>query len=171
MASEDIRAREELIELLTGFGFVVDRIDIDPRRPWQPEASDLVAICGPKSSPTVAELLTNAPVLHFAVDDQRWTIKDRTTGDQWESPMDDETPRPVDVGYIGRIPFDAKRKVFVIAGVHAIGSLGAVHFLRSHLPKLYEKVAVSDFSMIVRSEHGDDGEIKKSEVACPPVLH
>lgn len=172
LASEDSEARDLLVELLTNLGFIVNRVEIHPRREWQPDAPDVVAICGPKSSPTIAEVLKNDPVLAFSPnDDGRWTIQDRKAEKEYASPMDEPTPLPSDLAYIGRLRFDRYRHVFLIAGIHGIGSLGAVHYLRSDLRNLYDKVGMSDFSMVVASEHSDAGEIKNTEVVCPAILH
>lgn len=171
VASEDIRARDQLAEMLTGFGFVVEQADVDPRKMWQPTAPDLVAICGPKSSPTIAEVIANDPVLKFEPDDNgRWFIEDRITGATYLAGSDDETPLPQDIAYVGRIEFDKRRDLFLIAGVHAMGSLGAVHWLSTHLGWLYDQVGLGNFSMVVACEY-DQGDIKKSEAACPPILH
>lgn len=172
VASEDIQSRDQLTDQLLDFGFVVERSDIDPRRPWQPEAPDLVAICGPKSSPTIIEALTNDPVMRFEPDETgRWVIEDRDSGTTHVSPMDDETPMPADIAYLGRVQFDKARDLFLIAGVHAIGSLGAVHWLSTNMPWLYGQVGLGNFSMVIASEHNSEGEIKTSEAACPPALH
>ncbi len=172
VASEDIEARDRLIELLAELGFVVNRVEIDPRRDWQPEAPDLIAICGPKSSPTIIDVLETDPALDFSLrSDGRWTIKDQVTDIEYASPMDDPTPLPRDIAYVGRLRFDSDRHLLLIAGVHAIGSLGAVHHLRANLAGLYRDVGTGEFSMVIASDHNDAGEIKATEVLCAPVLH
>lgn len=44
------------------------------------------------------------------------------------------------MAYVGRLRFDDDRAVFPVPAIHAIGSLGAVHNLRSNLARLYAKV-------------------------------
>jgi hypothetical protein len=172
VASEDIQARDNLVVLLEKLGFVVERVDVDPRLPWQPTAPDLVAVCGPKSSPTIVEVLENDPVLEFKADDEgRWGITDRVTGQQFLSPMDEPVPLNADIAYVGRIRFDDRRDLFLVAGVHAIGSLGAVHYLTSNLRNIYDQVGTRNFSMVIASEHNDRGEIKTSEAACLALPH
>ncbi|MEM7338114.1 MAG: hypothetical protein AAF467_05670 [Actinomycetota bacterium] len=172
VASEDIRARDELATMLDGLGFVIDQVDIDPRLPWQPQAPDLVAVCGPKSSPTIEEILENDPVLEFKPDDDgRWGITDRVTGQLFVSPMDESVPLNEDVAYVGRVRFDDRRSLFLVAGVHAIGSLGAVHYLSTHLGTIYEQVGTKNFSMVIASENNGQGEIKRSEAACLALPH
>jgi hypothetical protein len=60
--------------------------------------------------------------------------------------------------------------MLVLAGVHALGSIGAVDYLIRHLGELYREVGQQRFSMVVRSQH--DGEkVKESEALCPPRVH
>lgn len=54
----------------------------------------------------------------------------------------------------------------MIAGVRALGSVGAVDYLVRHLRDLYAQVGTSGFSMVIRSTF--DGEtLVESELACP----
>ena len=171
VASEDTQARDDLATLLRELVFHVYPNQIDPRRRWRPAGDELIAICGPKSSPTIEALLANDPILDFSADDNgRWSITDRITGQRFESPMDDPEPGNGDVAYLGRIDFDKKRKLLLIAGVHAIGSVGAVHYLRRNLARLYDKVGTANFSMVVASRF-EGSEIMASEEACPPESH
>ena len=84
--------------------------------------------------------------------------------------MDDADPAATDVGYLGRVPLDDTRSVLLIAGVHAIGSVGIVHWLQTNLEDLYKQIGTDDFSMVIRSDHVE-GEITNSEAACPPARH
>ncbi len=173
IASEDAQAREELVSLLTKLKFVIQPDDnIDPRRAWRPWAPDLVAICGPKSSPTIAKLYDGDPVLKFTIDDAgRWGIDDLDAAARYESPMDDPEPQMTDIAYVGRLPFDKDRNLFLIGGVHAIGSRGAVHYLTHNLATLYDKVGADPFSIVIASDHDAEGKIVRSEALCPPALH
>ena len=73
------------------------------------------------------------------------------------------------MAYVGRLDHDGSG-YFVIAGVHALGSVGAVDYLGRHLRDLYKVVGDKRFSMVVASEH--DGElVPTSELRCPPRAH
>ncbi len=171
VASEDLVARESLSELLSTLAFHVEHVEIDPVEDWEPAGSDLTAICGPKSSPTIGKLLDADPALAFEPDENgRWHLTDRKTGHRYSSAMDDANPSDSDVAYLGRIKFDNERSLVLIAGVHAIGSLGAVHYLRTNLAELHREVGTRNYSMVVTSTH-DGQEILTSEAACPPRIH
>ncbi len=170
VAAEDLRARDELASILDGLGFNLELSGIDPENAWKPKMPDLIAICGPKSSPHMANVLDQDPALMFAETDGRWAIQDRSTKHRYESPMDDDEPAQTDVAYLARLPFDDERSMLSIAGIHAIGSLGVIHYLQTHLGWLYDRVGLAHFSMVIRSEHQDDN-IVRSEAACDPILH
>lgn len=171
VASEDLVARESLSELLSALAFHVEHLEIDPDEEWEPSGTDLSAICGPKSSPTIGRLLEADPALSFEPnDDGRWHVTDRKTDQVYSSAMDDKTPSNIDVAYLGRIKFDGERSLVLIAGVHAIGSLGAVHYLRTNLAELHREIGTQNFSMVITSTH-DGQEILTSEAACPPQIH
>jgi len=60
--------------------------------------------------------------------------------------------------------------MLLIAGVHALGSLGAVDWLVTHAAELYRRVGDGPFSMVTRSRH--DGErVLESEALCPARPH
>ncbi|MCN0180108.1 hypothetical protein [Salinispora arenicola] len=150
--------------------FQVDHFRIPPDGQWQPRG-DVAAICGPKSSPVTAQAISSDPVLMFEPDDAgRWTIRERDGSRVYESPMDDPTaPRWADVAYVGRLALK-EQTIFIVAGVHALGSVGAIDYLARNLPDLYAHVGTHRFSMVIRSEHDGD-TVTRSELACPPRIH
>src|SRR5690606_8090092 len=126
--------------------------------------------CGPKSSPVTADAIATDPYLAFEPDGTgRWTIREREAGKVHESPLDSGDGRSADVAYLGRLTVSG-RPMLVIAGIHALGSVGAVHYLGQHLHELYEQVGTENFSMAVTSEFDGD-KVIKSEAACPPRTH
>lgn len=171
IASEDAQARDNLRDLLEGqLSFAVRPFGIPVGGQWEP-AGDVVAICGPKSSPVTAAALEADPVLTFLPDPTgRWAIRSRQSGAVYDSPMDDHGTQPgSDVAYVGRLPVDGHNMLF-IAGVHALGSVGAVDYLTRHLAELYETVREKRFSMVIGSRH-EDGVVVSSEAIVAPCLH
>lgn len=169
ISSEDARAAERLTQLLVGHAFQVVQYRIPPDGDWQP-SGDTIAICGPKSSHVTAEALGSDPFLAFEPDaDGRWSIRERDGSDVYHSPMDEPEHAWSDVAYVGRLAY-REAEIFVIAGVHALGSVGAVDFLARELAQVYAAVGTGRFSMVISSEH--DGErVLRSEVVCPPRVH
>jgi len=136
---------------------------------------NLVVICGPKSSPVAAEALATDPRLVFAtVPDGRWALTERATGRVFTSPSDDPAGRrPSDVAYLGRLLRPDGGGSFIhIAGVHAIGSLGAVTYLDGHLAELYDELGVERFSMVIGCDYDEDKElVVRAEALTPPLRH
>lgn len=169
ISAEDTRAAEQLTVLLTDLAFQVEQYRIPPDGIWQPRG-DVAAICGPKSSPVTAEAISSDPVLTFEPDETgQWVIRERDGSRVYKSPMDDKTPRWADVAYVGRLALN-KQTILIIAGVHALGSVGAVDYLARNLPDLYAQVGTRRFSMVVSSEHDGD-TVTRSELVCPPRVH
>lgn len=171
VAGEDALSAERMTALLESLQFDVRQFRIPVGGDWTP-TGDVVAICGPGSSPAVTgKALQADPVLDFHRQQSgRWVIEDRATGDAFTSPLDDENPDPArDVAYIGRVPFEGQT-LLVVAGVHALGSIGAVDYLTRHLHELYETVGERRFSMVVSSSHDGD-TVTSSEALCPPRTH
>jgi hypothetical protein len=170
ISSEDTRAYEMLAQQLGDLAFVVSRFGIPTDGRWALPASDVIAVCGPKSSPVTGAALEADPILSVAPDDRgRWVIRDRTTGMAYASPIDEEEDDDQDVAYLGRLPV-GDRTILVIAGVHALGSVGAVHYLGRNLQDLYASVGTAPFSMVIGSRHDGDSVIR-SKPLCPPRLH
>lgn len=169
-AGEDSRSVEVLKDFLTNqLTFHVERYDIPPSGDWTPK-SEAVAICGPKSSPVTAAAIENDPVFDFRQDsDARWKIFDRASGYAYCSPMDEDEPRQSDIAYVGRTSYQGS-PLIIIAGVHAIGSLGAVDYLTRELPTLYKQVGTESFSMIVGSTY-QGLEIIESHLVAGPQRH
>lgn len=176
ISSEDELARRRLAELLADLAFVVEPVQIPPDGRWSP-SGDVVAICGPLNSPVTTEALRSDPVLVFdkEADTGLWTIRDRATGERFVSPLDLSAGAPLDkidwsdVSYVGRLDYRGQ-SLLVVAGTHALGSVGAVDYLSKHLPEIYDLVGTNRFSMVIRSRHDGD-VVLASELACPPRLH
>ena len=131
IAAEDSLAAQRLTETLENLQFEVRQFQIPISGEWDP-VDGAIAICGPKSSRITAEAIESDPWLSFQADDNgRWVIRDRETGQALVSPLDRDT-EDEDIAYVGRLAYQGGT-LFVIAGVHAMGSLGAVDVLgREH---------------------------------------
>lgn len=168
IASEDALAYERLAAYLRDLLFPVEQHRIPVGGDWSP-AGDVVAICGPKSSAVSAAALAVDPVLDYRERDGRWGIVDRETGETYTSPLDDDARSPRDIAYLGRLPVPGG-SMLLIAGVHALGSVGAVDYLVGHAAELYRRVGDRPFSMVTASRHAGE-RVVRSEVLCPPRPH
>jgi hypothetical protein len=170
ISSEDELAAQRMTALLGDLGFQVEQFRIPVDGAWKPHG-DVVAICGPKSSPVVASVLASDPTLDFHEDERgRWVISDRDSGKVHQSPMDTKRSKDVDLAYVGRVQHD-RANVVVVAGIHALGSLGAVDHLAKNAAGIYREAGSGAFSMIVRSTVDRDGTVTESEAVCPPRPH
>jgi len=169
ISSEDAAAADRVTAHLVELGFLVEQYRIPADGRWTP-TGDVIAVCGPKSSPVIAEALTADPYLRFVADDRgRFGITDQVTGTRYLSAMDDVDPAPRDVAYVGRLPYDGGT-MLVVAGVHAIGSLGAVDHLCTHAAEIYRVVGDGLWSGVIASTN-DAGAVTGSEVVCPVRRH
>ena len=169
IASEDALAYDRLSHQLRELLLAVEQLRIPVDGGWTP-AGDVVAICGPKSSPVSAAALAADPLLDFNEEPGgRWVIADRADGTRYLSPLDDgEDDR--DIAYLGRLPVPGGGTMLLIAGVHALGSVGAVDYLAGHAAELYRQVGEGTFSMVTTSRH--DGErVLESGALCPARVH
>lgn len=166
VAAEDAEAQRIMSDLLQSLSFDVRPVTI-PNGDWTPD-HEAVVICGPKSSHVSAGLIAHDPHLAFNKADGRWQITTRDTGEAFTSPLDDGRDSE-DVAYVGRIT-RAGRTTLVIAGVHALGSVGAASHLRTHLPLVHAQVGIDDFSMVIRATF-DGLTPLTTEAAWGPIPH
>ena len=167
IAAEDAETAELVAELLGSLSFETARDHIDPSLATLP-SGDAVIICGPKSAPVAASLLAADPALRMVEHDQRWWIEEVATGERHGSPTDDEPTQPADIAYVARQIRDG-RVVVHIAGIHAIGSLGAAYYLQNNLAELFATTQDAAFSMIIRSSY-DGLHIIASDLVAGPVI-
>jgi hypothetical protein len=166
IATEDDAVATHLIGETTALAFVAERVVIDPREQWEP-TRDAVVVCGPASAPIGRRLLERDPLIAMTHgEDGLWRILDRTTGERHASPLDGEPRRRADHAYIARQVHEG-RVVVHIAGLHALGSIGAAHYLTEHLPELYAEFGDASFSMAVTTEFDDLTPISTT-VLFPP---
>jgi len=165
IAAEDAQTAEEIARLLAGYAFAVTRYQIEPGTA-APPPGDTVVICGPKSATVGAALLARDGVLDMREDSGRWQIVHRASGQRYGSPADEPDPASADLAYVAR-HHDGEHVAVHIAGIHAIGSLGAVHYLAGHLADLFTQAGDTSFSLVVRASY-DGLTITGSSLAAGP---
>jgi hypothetical protein len=151
IAAEDAQTGEEITRLLTGYALAVTRYQIEPDT-TSPPPGDAVVVCGPKSAPVGAALLARDGALDMREDAGRWWIVQRSKRERYGSPADEPAPVSADLAYVGRHQHGNHVAVH-IAGIHAIGSLGAVHYLATHLAELFTQAGDTSFSLVIRASY------------------
>lgn len=167
VAQEDLNAYEQLRELAHGVKLDTIYEVIPPPGVVRLNRDNLVVICGPRLSPLIGQVLESDPSLGFSVDEAGWHLVDRKAGRTYRSPMDTGTPG--DIGYLGRLPRPDGRGTFLyIAGIHAIGAGGVVHYLHQQMAELYREVRTKRFSTLVGCQFDRDSlEVLTSERLTP----
>jgi hypothetical protein len=152
IAAEDDAVGTHVAAAAEALAFTTERTIIDPAGEWVP-TRDSVVVCGPASAPIGRVLLDEDPALGMAVTEGGpWALVDKTTGATHVSPSDDPMhPRRADHAYLSRRVRDGHALVH-IAGLHALGSVGAAHYLTEHLPELWAAHGEESFSMAVTAE-------------------
>lgn len=166
IAGEDDETGARLINELEKLSFITERVIIDPREEWEP-AGDAVVVCGPASAHIGHTLMSRDPVLRMAIGDNvQWYIVDEVTGDRFLSPLDEPDPKRADHAYIARHK-RGSHVIVHIAGLHALGSVGAARYVMESVPELFAGYGDEEFSMAVTTEF--DGLIpKQPKILVPP---
>ena len=87
--------------------------------------------------------------LAFVRGGDRWYLKNRNTGEEYRSPMDDGDAS--DIAYVGRLPRpDGQGTFLYIGGLHEEGIAGAIHYMDTNLAKLWKQVRDHQFSTLIR---------------------
>jgi hypothetical protein len=130
-----------------------------------------VVICGPRLSPIVAQVLEGDDNLRFEKD-RAWHLLDQRTGEEFRSPMDEDGSAG-DFGYLGRLPrLDGRGTFLYIAGIHAIGANGVVHYLEHNLAELYREVRTRPFSTLISCRYNPETlEVLESRRVTPLYRH
>jgi hypothetical protein len=153
IALEDSATAAQLSKIAHANGMDAD-VEYIPTSGWiDLNRASLVVVCGPKTSPITAAALAADPRLTFEQSGSRWELVEHATATRYASPMDDpEHPGHADVAYLGRLPCPNGSGTFLlIAGVHAIGSLGVAHYLAEYPEFLDGGNQARPFSMVVTS--------------------
>ncbi len=166
VAKEDLAAYDMLSELGRDLGLETKYETVRPPGMIDLNRDDLIVICGPRLSPMIGQLLASDPNIAFEKDSDGWYLEDRNSSAVFRSPMD--SGRNADYAYLGRLPRpDGKGYFLYIAGVHAVGAPGAIHYLASEISELYSEVRQSRFSCVVQCTFTEELEITSSKRVTP----
>lgn len=172
LASEDVEVWDRLKQLAEDNQLRASRELIVPPGTIDLNRDDLLVVCGPKLSPPVADVLATDPAIQFDVtDDGRFYLKDLQAGSRYDSPGD-VSSRQADYAYLARLERpDGQGTVLILTGIHAVGSLGVVHYLERHLAELYDQVKTRRFSAIFEVDYDATRAVTNSRLATPVYEH
>lgn len=149
VAQEDLEAYNQLQELARTVGLDARYEVVQPPGIIDLNRDNLVVICGPRLSPMIGQLLASDRNVMFDRDDSGWYLVDRNSGTEYRSPLD--KGQPSDYAYFGRLPrLDGRGGFLYIAGIHAAGAAGVVHYVSEHLAEIYREVKTKRFSTVIR---------------------
>ncbi|GAA0454428.1 sigma-70 family RNA polymerase sigma factor [Streptomyces olivaceiscleroticus] len=168
IATEDVQTYERLRELAEDVGLEVafERVPLGGN--IRLNRNNLIVVCGPRLSPLIEQILEGDPHLQFAQDSDGWYLHDRTAGKVYRSPMD--SGENGDIAYFGRLPRpDGQGTFLYVAGIHARGSGGVVHWLTKELANVHRELkATKRFSVLIASRFDPETlEIVESERITP----
>jgi transcriptional regulator with XRE-family HTH domain len=168
IAPEDFRSFEALKELVRSLQLDAEVEVIPPPGMLRLNRDNLVVICGPRLSPLLGQVLESDPVLGFEKDAEGWHLVDRKTGTVYRSPKDSR--KNVDIAYFGRLPRpDGRGSFLYMAGIHAPGPVGVIHYLTSRLGELYREVHTRRFSTLIECEFDPETRTAISSRRITPV--
>lgn len=167
----DMQAYEHLRTLVENLGFRSSFEVIKPPGSVRLNRDGLIIVCGPRLSPLIAQILEADNALGFDKDDDGWHLIDRKTNTAYRSAED--AGEPGDTAYLGRLPRpDGRGHFLYIAGIHAAGAAGVVHYLENELPSLHREVKNKRFSTLIACRYEPStGEVIASERITPIYRH
>lgn len=171
VAREDLDNFEHLRKLLSSMKLEAQYEVIPSTGIVNLNRENLVVVCGPRLSPIVAQVLEGDNNLRFEKD-RAWHLVDQQAGKEYRSPMDEDSSAG-DFGYLGRLPrLDGRGTFLYVAGIHAIGANGVVHFLENNLAELYREVRTRRFSTVISCRYDPETlEVLESRRVTPLYRH
>lgn len=126
---------------------------------------------GPRLSPLVAQILESDTALKFRKDDGGWYLLDQRTDVVHRSPMD--RGENACISYLGRFQRPDQQGTFLyMAGIHAVGLQGVIHYLENNLASLYDEARLRRFSLAVRCQFDPEShQVTTSERLTPLYRH
>lgn len=152
---ESTGAADLIADAAAAYGLKATREAVPPPGMVLLNRSNLVVIGSPRLLPLVGQVLESDGNLGFGQTAQGWYLTELANGKIHRSPSDHG--QPVDYAYIGRLPRpDGKGTFLYLAGIHAMGTLGAASYLTSNVEELYAAVRNRRWSTLVECRYDPD---------------
>lgn len=155
ISAESLAAYNMLQALASTFGLEAEYELVRPPGLVNLNRANLIVMTSPRLLPLVGMVLESDQNLAFENGAQGWYLRDKVTGTAYRSPSD--LGEAADYAYIGRLPRpDGQGHFLYLAGIHAMGTKGAAHFLTGRIDTLYESAKKKRFSTLIRCDYDPD---------------
>lgn len=167
ISAEALAAYHAFSDLASAYNLDTEYELVPPPGMVRLNRTNLVVMTSPRLLPLVGQVLEADKNLAFESGAQGWFLRDRTTETIYRSPSD--SGEPCDYAYIGRLPRpDGQGYFLYMAGIHAMGTKGAVHYLTENIEELYAQAKKKRFSTLIACHYdADTREITSTENVTP----
>jgi hypothetical protein len=169
ISAESLAAYHLIADAAATYNLAADYEVVPPPGMVALNRPDLIVLGSPRLLPLVGQVLEADSHLGFAASASGvWHLVEHDTGTLYRSPSDRN--EPADYGYIGRLPRPDGRGTFLYAaGIHAMGTLGAAHYLTGHIEELYQQVKQRRWSTLIECRYDADTRTIESTDRLTPV--
>lgn len=168
ISEESSRAYQIISETAGAYGLGIRQEVVRPNQIVNMNRTNLIVIGSPRIVPVVGQPLAADDHLGFSNDANGWYLVEGDTIHR--SPWD--KGEPVDFAYIGRLPRpDTKGTFLYLAGIHAMGTVGAAKFLTDNLADLYATVRGKRWSVLVECRYDPDSREIISTQRMSKIYH
>ena len=168
ISAEALAAYQVIFDLASGCNLTATYEVVPPPGMVRLNKDNLIVIGSPRILPIVSQTLEADQYLGFDSGAQGWYLRNYETGAVHRSPSD--TGSPSDYAYIGRLPRpDGKGTFLYIAGIHAMGTLGAAHHIANNIESIYGKVKNRRWSALVECRYDPDSRQVEETVFISPI--
>lgn len=168
VSAEMLAAYEKVSGLARVLGLTAEYEVVPPPGMVDLNRTNLVVLGSPRILPFVGQVLAADTKLGFGKDDAGLYVINHHTGEVYRSSSN--SGEPTDYGYLGRLPRpDGRGSFLYLAGIHAMGTLGAAQYLEDHLDELYREVKTRRFSLLVACHYDPSTRAVTAVEALTPV--
>jgi hypothetical protein len=167
---EAFAAYERLAEVARALGLDCGHEVVPPPGLVDLNRSNLVVLGSPARVPFLSQILPSDPAYGIDSDDDGWFVLDKAKNQKLYSPSD--TGKSTDYGYIGRLPRpDGAGTFLYIAGLHALGTLGAAYWLADNIDLVYRETRGKRWSSLISVEYDKKRQPVSMSQLAPIARH